>query len=41
MLIVDVPGASGGTEAAISHAVTEFRTLGQPTNEINWENAQP
>jgi len=41
VLIMDIPGASGGTEASLFHAVTEFRTLGQPTIEINWANAQP
>ncbi len=40
VLVMDVPGLSGGTEAALFHAVTEFRTLGQPTIAINWSNAQ-
>jgi hypothetical protein len=39
VLMMDVPSASGGTEVALFHAVTEFRVLGQPTISINWSEA--
>jgi len=36
VLVADLP-VSGGTEVAIFHGVSEFRVLGQPVFDANWE----